>query len=393
MLTILPGRGTPSTLWQIGIIASPEARPKGIIVDAVGTIPVRFTDAGPRAMADIAGSLSAIRSEGRHLWLGGDETVTIERVTLNAAGDAYDNHVSFPVGDFLPLPKGPDAHGVIPEIDIEGFDRHGDYLWFTGSHSLTRRRVKPHHATKDALRALAKIHKNANRHLLGRIPVVTQDEMPTLVARAAAPDGAGGSLAAAALGLRKQSRLTGALTDDKHLGSFLTIPSKDNGFDVEGLAVVGKRVYLGLRGPVLCGWAVVVELRPIEGDGRDLSLQPLDGGVSYRKHFLDLDGLGVRDLLTHGDDLLVLAGPTMDLDGPVRVYRWRGAARAATSVVVTDEALVRVLDLPFGQGDDHAEGIALAPGDPSSIMVVYDSPAARRRPAPGTIVIDVFRLL
>ncbi|WP_431607066.1 DUF3616 domain-containing protein [Protofrankia symbiont of Coriaria ruscifolia] len=365
---------------------------EGNIVDAVGAIPAHFTDAGPHAVVDIVESLSTIKSEGRHLWLGGDETVTIERVTLNAAGDVYDNHVSFPVGDFLPLPEGPDAAGAVPEIDIEGFDRNGDYLWFVGSHSLTRKRVKPHHATEDALRALAKIRKNANRHLLGRIPVVTQDGLPALVASAAASDGTGGSLAAAALGLRKQTRLTAVLKDDEHLSPFLAIPSKDNGFDVEGLAVVGGRVYLGLRGPVLRGWAVVVELRPIEGDGRDLRLQPLDGGVPYRKHFLDLDGLGVRDLLAQGDDLLVLAGPTMDLDGPVRVYRWRGAARAATSVVVGDEALVRVLDLPFGQGDDHAEGIALAPGDPSSIMVVYDSPAARRRPDPGTIVIDVFRL-
>ena len=31
------------------------------------------------------------------------------------------------------------------------------------------------------------------------------------------------------------------------------IPSNDNGFDVEGLAVSGNRVFLGLRGPVLAG--------------------------------------------------------------------------------------------------------------------------------------------
>ncbi|AEH08312.1 DUF3616 domain-containing protein [Candidatus Frankia meridionalis] len=361
-------------------------------MDAVETVAVRFDDVGPHPVVDIVESLSTIKTEGRHLWLGGDETATIERVTLGAAGDIYDNHVSFPVGDFLPLPAGPDADGAIPEIDIEGFDRHGDYLWFVGSHSLTRKRVRPHHATEDALRALAKIRKNANRHLLGRIPVVTQDGLPTLVGSAAAPDGAGGQRTAAALGLRKQTRVTTVLKGDEHLGPFLTIPSKDNGLDVEGLAVVGERVYLGLRGPVLRGWAVVVELRPTEGDGQDLGLRPLDGGLPYRKHFLNLDGLGVRDLLAQGDDLLVLAGPTMDLDGPVRVYRWRGAARAATSVVVDDEALVRVLDLPFGEGDDHAEGIALAPGDPSSILVVHDSPAAHRRPAPGVILVDVFRL-
>ncbi|MNG03413.1 hypothetical protein D3C84_864920 [compost metagenome] len=35
----------------------------------------------------------------------------------------------------------------------------------------------------------------------------------------------------------------------------------------------------------------------------------------YRKHFFALNGLGFRDLCTSGDDLLILAGPTMDLDG------------------------------------------------------------------------------
>ena len=57
-------------------------------------------------------------------------------------------------------------------------------------------------------------------------------------------------------------------------------------------------------------------------------LRPFDDGRGYRKHVLRLDGLGVRDLCPHGEDLLVLAGPTMDLDGPVHVFRWHGACAA-----------------------------------------------------------------
>ena len=38
-------------------------------------------------------------------------------------------------------------------------------------------------------------------------------------------------------------------------------------------------------------------------------------GLPYRKHLLELGGLGIRDLCVDGDDLLILAGPTMDLDG------------------------------------------------------------------------------
>ncbi|MBL7498618.1 DUF3616 domain-containing protein [Frankia sp. CNm7] len=369
---------------------------------AARTVSVRFgepaahgADEGDLGIVDIAESLSTLKAEGGCLWLGGDETVAIERVTLNGAGDAYGDHVSYPISDFLPLPEGPDKDGVVPEIDIEGLDRDGGYLWFLGSHSLTRKRVKPHHATEQALLRLAKVSKNRNRYLIGRIPVVMSAGLPVLVATASDPDRPGGKLTAAATGLRKQTRLTTALADDEHLGRFLKIPSKDNGLDIEGLAVVGEKIYVGLRGPVLRGWAIVLELRLAEGAGQDLVLAPVDPKASpdrYRKHFLDLDGLGVRDILAHGDDLLLLAGPTMDLDGPVRVYRWRGAAHATTSVVVTDEQIEHVVDIPYGDGDDHAEGITHAPGDESSLLVAYDSPAPRRRPHPHEILLDVLPL-
>ncbi|WP_261575305.1 DUF3616 domain-containing protein [Frankia gtarii] len=358
------------------------------------TIPIRFTD--DAGVIDIAESLSALKGDGRHLWLAGDETITIERAALSPAGDGFVDHVSFSIADFLPLPEPPEPDGSQLEIDIEGIDRHGGYLWFVGSHARTRKRVRPHHATEQALARLAKVSSNANRYLLGRIPVVEIDGAPTLVASAPAPASPNGEkLTAAALGLSKQNRLTRALRDDEHLGLFLKIPSKDNGLDIEGLAVVGERIYLGLRGPVLRGWAVVLELRLTEGDGQDLLLAPIGGdgdGRRYRKHFLDLDGLGVRDILAHGDDLLLLAGPTMDLDGPVRIYRWRGAAHARTSVVVTDEAIERVLELPVGIGDDHPEGIALMPGEPSALLVVHDSPAPRRRWHRHEILADIVPL-
>jgi hypothetical protein len=361
-------------------------------VDVTSTIPIKFADV--EGAGDLAQSLSAIKNEGRFLWLGGDETVSIERTTLTATADAFAGHVSFPVADFLPLPEGPKADGVVPEIDIEGLDRHGAYLWFVGSHSLTRKRVRPHHATEHAMARLSKVTRNRNRYLVGRIPVVDVDGAPTLVRTAPDPDDPTRTrtLSAAALGLRKKTRLTTALDEDPHLGRFLNIPSKDNGFDVEGLAVVDGRTYLGLRGPVLRGWAVVLELHLVEGQRQDLLLGPVDGDAMYRKHFLDLDGLGVRDILALGEDLLLLAGPTMDLDGPVRIYRWKGAAKVETSVVAVEADLERVMDVPYGDGDDHAEGLALMPGEAGSLLVVYDSPAPHRRGVRHEILADVIPL-
>ena len=67
--------------------------------------------------------------------------------------------------------------------------------------------------------------------------------------------------AARLAGGRKNDALTRALRDDPHLGPFLSIPSKDNGFDIEGLAAAPNgRLFLGLRGPVLDGWACILEI-------------------------------------------------------------------------------------------------------------------------------------
>ena len=52
------------------------------------------------------------------------------------------------------------------------------------------------------------------------------------------------------------------LSDDPHLEDFIRssqIPGKGNGLDFEGIAVRGRPVFIGLRGPVLREWAVVIE--------------------------------------------------------------------------------------------------------------------------------------
>lgn len=123
------------------------------------------------------------------------------------------------------------------------------------------------------------------------------------------------------------------MASDKHLPSSLSLPGKDNGFDIEGLAVVGDRIFIGLRGPVLRGWAVIVEIEPKEDEGNVSQLKLKKIGRDdrpYRKHFLQLNGLGVRDLCVQHSDLLLLAGPTMDLDGAsygLALDRWYGSRR------------------------------------------------------------------
>ncbi|MFA1547137.1 DUF3616 domain-containing protein [Actinomadura chokoriensis] len=332
-------------------------------------------------------NLSAVRQDGRCLWVAGDETATVERLTAVLDGDGrvtgYEGQTTVALADLVPLPAGPGE-----EADIEGLARANGWLWAVGSHSLKRKKIKPGQSEAKARKRLATVVREDNRFILARLPLVTgEDGLPAVVR-------ADGDRTAAVLGLDKDS-ITDLLEDDPHLAPFLSIPSKDNGIDIEGIAAHGDRLYIGLRGPVLRGWAVLVEIRPETdpGDPRRLRLLPVgDGGDRYRTHFLDLGGLGIRDLCPHGDDLLVLTGPSMDLDGPVRVVRWRGAATADAAEIVAADELETLGELPYGDGDDHAEGIAVLDEPGTRLLVVYDSPSPERLTADGGVVADVVDL-
>ena len=106
-----------------------------------------------------------------------------------------------------------------------------------------------------------------NRYLLARIPLEEDTEHGGLVPRRGCvhPRDPETTLTAARLkGKGRNNALMRALEEDEHLRRFLRLPGKDNGFDVEGLSAAGGRLYLGLRGPVLHGWAVVLAVQPVE---------------------------------------------------------------------------------------------------------------------------------
>jgi GNAT superfamily N-acetyltransferase len=338
-------------------------------------------------------NLSAVHSDDAVLWVAGDETATIERLIADAPDEPhrYGKPASFRLADFVQLPVA-DEEDAEDEADIEGLARHGCFLWAVGSHSLRRKQIKAKHSGEKALRRLAQVTGQPNRQILVRLPVGVVDGLPTVVREM---EKNGVRHRAASFGVHGTD-LREILADDEHLGPFLSLPGKDNGLDVEGIAVTGPRVYLGLRGPVLRGWALVLELRP-ESDPEAperLRLIRFDDGRPYRKHVLGLRGLGIRDLCPHGDDLLVLAGPTMELDGPEHVFRWHGALHADTPQVVRGHRLTRELELPYGDGYDHAEGIGLlGPADSPRLLVVYDSPSPARLTDDGSVLADTVRLL
>lgn len=338
--------------------------------------------------ADIITDLSAVAlTPDGHLWLGSDETTSIERLSL-VAPHIFGEHQKFAIADFIDLPGK-------SEIDIEGMDFNSDYLWVVGSHSTKRKKTKGKDADKDIER-LAEIETEVNRYLLARLPL--KDGM--LCKSISHPENPKNQLKAGYLQRTKTGNLlTDALKDDSHLGLFLSvpIPSKENGFDIEGLAVRGNRIFLGLRGPVLRGWAIILEIEVQESKQGVLKLKAIgEADKFYKKHFVDLNGLGVRELCWNGEDLIVLAGPTMTLSGAMRVFRLKGILeRSGDSITGQDGGDLEVLfDLPFKVGTDNAEGLSLFPylGEENSLLVVYDSPDAGRMVEENAILADVFKL-
>lgn len=329
--------------------------------------------------------LSALRlTPDKYLWLGSDETSTIERLSF-VDSQTFAKHQQFRVADFIELPESEDQ-----EIDIEGLAYTGHYLWFVGSHSWKRKKPKPDKTDENNIKRLTKLESEANRYLLGRIPLVQGELLQTC----ANPDNPDEQLSAAKLQLTERGNLLmDALADDPHLGTYVgaAIPGKENGFDIEGLAVYQNRIFLGLRGPVLRGWAVMLEIEVEASSSGLLTLRQIGQGKQYKKHFIYLNGLGIRDLCLDGENLLFLAGPTMDLDGPVRIYRLQNGVNLQEDVLSKPDV---VQEIPYGNGEDHAEGMTLFTDftQMPSLLIVYDSPASKRLKGDGDVVADVFKL-
>ncbi|MEM6661264.1 MAG: DUF3616 domain-containing protein [Pseudomonadota bacterium] len=324
--------------------------------------------------AAVVDDLSAAAIAGKTLFVAGDETASIEVLDKRGSGFSYRDTVD--LADFLALPGGKNA-----EADIEGMAVCRDSLWVLGSHALTRPR--PDRADPDdALQRIRTIERQPNRFLLARIPL-----LPRRGGTFEMSDRGTGMVDAG----RRSSSLIKWVSDDAVLASFTALPSKENGFDLEGIAVVGERVFLGLRGPVLRGYAVILEFHLTDGKRGALKARKLEGGRRFRKHLLELDGLGLRDLVVYGDDLLLLTGPTMMAPGPARLYRWHGALTARGSGLVPEAAVSLEADLQTGLSGDNPEAITFL--DPETLLVLHDSPAKSRvNRKTGTYTADTLTL-
>ena len=348
------------------------------------SVEIRFETDVKQIRKDLSG---VVLADDGTLWLASDEVRSIER--LKRDDGRFEGHASFGLEGLLKSPTG-------KEFDIEGLDLDGGCLWAVGGYGAARQGIdakdlkKGDAATDRAkeIRGLAAVDTKADRRFLARLPISGGKPV------AEATRGGRTLTASRLASTTGDDLLLAALAGDEHIGPFIRagVPSKDNGLDVEALAVVGDRVFVGLRGPVLRGWAVLLEIQVHDAAPGVLGLDPIGaGGRPYLKHFVFMEGLGFRDICREGSDFLILAGPSTLLDGPARVYRLPNAVDLRENRL---HVPTEVLELPHGRGDDHPEGMTLAgslTGRPS-ILVVYDSPSKDRLPGQHRVLADVFKL-
>lgn len=324
--------------------------------------------------------LSAAVAVADTLFFGSDEGSALER--LHWDGSGWRDHTRLALGECLDLEDADEA-------DIEGLAADDGWLWVLGSHARTRPNIKKSKDDRIDANALCDLKDTRPRCLLARLPLAADPDVPG----ALRPVRRDGSRRAGMLRQTKHGNaLAAALAKDALIRPFTRVAAKEGGVDLEGIAVAGTRVALGMRGPVIQTFAVLLEAGlEVKASGR---LKLIEAPA---KRLLDLEGLGIRDLKRFGDDLLILAGPTTGLDGPCAIYRWRGWLHDAPGAreTICLHRPERIIELPFGRGEDHPEGLAPIGGTDGAreLLVVNDGPAPSRLDAPRRALrCDVFAL-
>jgi hypothetical protein len=208
------------------------------------------------------------------------------------------------------------------EVDMEGAASDARYVYVVGSHSLHRAAPDDDAKKKKNRKRPPQAKPHEDSYSLFRLTLDNRGQIS-------------GS---------ERISLAKILTADETLAAFTQIPGKENGVDVEGIAVKQGVLHVGFRGPVLRG-----DLTPV------LSLR-FDDPADYAVTLLPLEGRGIRDLTAVEDGFLILTGPMGEEDGEYKLYHWRGD-EFASPVAEADGRLTLLGDVD-AKGDAKPEGIA-----------------------------------
>lgn len=181
------------------------------------------------------------------------------------------------------------------ELDIEGLAWQAPYLYVLGSHSAKRKKITGSTSQKNNQQRLQKISLEPARQQLSRIELDAQFKVVDLQSVSLQP----------------------LLQENPILKTFVGLPSKENGIDMEGLTIDEQgRLYVGFRGPVLR-----------KNVGTILRLEIKRNSFEVKKSkllYFNAQGRGVRGLTKMDRGFLVLAGAVGDQALSYQVYKWDG---------------------------------------------------------------------
>ena len=262
--------------------------------------------------------ISAAAFFGDKLLIGSDEAVGDGKnenyiQLLERNGDNYQ------ISHDILIYRGGNQQGH--ELDIEGVAVEGQRIYVTGSHALVRKRIKPDKSDQKNLIRLATIKAEPARKQIFRITLNSNLELVD----------------------RTSISLADIIANDPILSPFAAIPSKENGIDIEGIAVKDGLTYLGFRGPVLRdGFVPVLQLKFDQPEKH------------YRLYWLNLGGLGIRDMTAVGDGFLILAGPVAEVPNDYRLYHWNG-----NDSLADHKNLKQLLQINPSEGGSKPEAVAI----------------------------------
>jgi hypothetical protein len=264
------------------------------------------------------------------------------------------------------------------ELDIEGIARNKDFTWVIGSHSMSRKSMLNPERLKQKQGSGDKLNENYNHE---RIATVAVEPTREWLYRLEITDS--GSVRQGSI---RRGSLRDIFANHPVLGRFQNIPAKENGIDIEGLAVIAgddpkqTRLFAGLRGPLLRGpLAVVLDVSATEAnadDGRPILKIKLE-----KTHYLALGGRGVRgmsEMKNKKDGYLILAGPVGGEPTPYMLYHWNG--EDSVPEIDTPDAIHNVTELcriplPKAEPRAKAEGVHFLLEEEGIVkfVIVYDS--------------------
>ncbi|MDN5204657.1 DUF3616 domain-containing protein [Fulvivirgaceae bacterium BMA10] len=227
------------------------------------------------------------------------------------------------------------------EVDIESIANEGDVYYVLGSHAAKRKKVRPLKKTyaENRKRLTEVVPSGNDRNQLMRFRLGTDGSLKSKIER---------------------FDITSILDRDVVLSVFKDIPSKENGIDIEGLAVYEETLFFGFRGPV------------IRGNYVPILIAKLDNLSNYEIRYINLNGLGVRDMARVENGFLIIAGPVSDMQSSFHIYYWDGEdGIPGNDREFTPAQSLGKIPVP---GDSKAEGLTILEETNThyDVIIVYD---------------------